>query len=118
MFLSLIWLEIGASISSGLDTEAHAAQDSMSEYAKNLLMLSSSDKADQFSFVPGTLPGADLAEFNDATQIVTTPAASTQEHQPGPKQYGIIPDGLSERNGESLYKKSPHLVHTLCLILP
>ncbi|KAI9615050.1 hypothetical protein KEM48_005789 [Puccinia striiformis f. sp. tritici PST-130] len=77
VFLSLIWLEIGASISSGLDTEAHAAQDSMR-----------------------TLPGADLAEFNDATQIVTTPAASTQEHQPGPKQYGIIPDGLSERNDE------------------
>ncbi|KAH9444248.1 hypothetical protein Pst134EA_017699 [Puccinia striiformis f. sp. tritici] len=51
----------------------------------------------------GTLPGADQAESSNAAQIVGQPAASTQEHQPGPKQYGIIPDALAERNGEFSY---------------
>ncbi|KAI7933480.1 hypothetical protein MJO29_009222 [Puccinia striiformis f. sp. tritici] len=77
VFLSLILLEIGASVWPGLDGEAHAARDSVR-----------------------TLPGADQAESSNAAQIVGQPAASTQEHQPGPKQYGIIPDALAERNDE------------------
>ncbi|KAH9444247.1 hypothetical protein Pst134EA_017700 [Puccinia striiformis f. sp. tritici] len=77
VFLSLILLEIGASVLSGLDGEAHAARDPVR-----------------------TFPGVDQAESSNVAQIVSTPAASTQEHQPRPKQYGIIPDGLSERNDE------------------